>query len=265
MARIRSIKPEFFTSEQVAECSTTARLLFVGLWCFCDDGGIHPYSVKRIKMEVFPGDDFTEEQVDSLLAELLSAKLLRSYVVAGQRFLIVTGWHHQRIDKPNCKYPPPTPTTQFDNHSANGIGTLSDQLPPDGSRVDGSRVESNGNGVDFSSEPEIPATEQPPADVAAFPCVGRVDQWGLRQGKLDEWQTCFPAMDVLAEVRKARQWLVDNPGRRKTAKGMTRFLFAWIERAQNGRRGPPPAPSKAGKPLTIEELADWNPIDGGGA
>ena len=31
MARIRSIKPEFWVSEQVAECSTSARLTFVGL------------------------------------------------------------------------------------------------------------------------------------------------------------------------------------------------------------------------------------------
>ena len=42
MARIRTIKPEFWTSEQVVDCSPTARLLFIGLWNFCDDGGVHP-------------------------------------------------------------------------------------------------------------------------------------------------------------------------------------------------------------------------------
>ena len=41
MARIRSIKPEFWTAEQVMECSPMARLLFIGMWNFCDDGGNH--------------------------------------------------------------------------------------------------------------------------------------------------------------------------------------------------------------------------------
>ena len=31
-----------------------ARLLFIGLWTFCDDRGVHPASAKRIKMEIFP-------------------------------------------------------------------------------------------------------------------------------------------------------------------------------------------------------------------
>jgi hypothetical protein len=46
MARIRTIRPEFWTSEQVTECSMPARLLFIGLWNFCDDGGRMPYSPK---------------------------------------------------------------------------------------------------------------------------------------------------------------------------------------------------------------------------
>jgi hypothetical protein len=47
MARHRVVKPEFFTNEQVVECSTNARLLFVGMWCFCDDGGVHPASASQ--------------------------------------------------------------------------------------------------------------------------------------------------------------------------------------------------------------------------
>lgn len=34
MARIRTIKPEFWTSEQVMGCAPLARLLFIGLWNF---------------------------------------------------------------------------------------------------------------------------------------------------------------------------------------------------------------------------------------
>lgn len=107
MARIRTIKPEFFTSEQVAECSPNARLLFVGMWVFCDDQGVHPASNARLKMEVFPGDDFTRDDIGAMVNELVSAGLLTEYEVDGQKYWLVTGWKHQKIDKPSKKYPLP--------------------------------------------------------------------------------------------------------------------------------------------------------------
>lgn len=105
MARIRTIKPEFWTSAQVADCSPTARLLFVGMWTFSDDSGVHPASARRLKMEVFPADDITAEQVGALVGELIAAGLIVEYEAEGQRFWEVTGWHHQRIDKPTRRHP----------------------------------------------------------------------------------------------------------------------------------------------------------------
>ncbi len=106
MARIRTIKPEFFTSEQIVECSASARLLFVGLWCFSDDGGVHPASVKRIKMEVFPGDDISAEQVQGLIDELIRAKLIAEFEAGGESYWCVLGWkNHQKIDRPTLKHP----------------------------------------------------------------------------------------------------------------------------------------------------------------
>lgn len=107
MARIRSIKPEFWTSEQITECSPNARLLFIGIWTFADDNGVHPASVKRLKMEVFPSDDFTQADIAAMVAELVAAGLLRPYNVDGEGFWQVTGWHHQKIDQPTYKHPLP--------------------------------------------------------------------------------------------------------------------------------------------------------------
>ncbi len=71
MGRIRTIKPEFWTSEQLVECSRSARLLFVGMLNFCDDGGVHPASARRLKMEVFPGDDdLSADDVGAMVSEL---------------------------------------------------------------------------------------------------------------------------------------------------------------------------------------------------
>ena len=116
MARIRTIKPEFWTSEQVVECSPTARLLFIGLWNFCDDAGNHPASAKTIKMQIFPGDDIPLSSIDGLLQELVNNGLLARYESEGRQYFHVTGWHHQKIEKPSFKYPKPS----FGELSANG-------------------------------------------------------------------------------------------------------------------------------------------------
>ena len=107
MARIRCIKPEFWTSEQVGACSLGARLLFIGMWNFCDDNGIHQASPIRLKAEVFPMDDCTKDQVSSWVSELASAGLLNEYQVGGTPYWQVTGWKHQKIDKPTYKFPHP--------------------------------------------------------------------------------------------------------------------------------------------------------------
>jgi hypothetical protein len=118
MARIRSIKPEFWTSEQIVECSTNARLLFIGIWNFADDAGRIPASAKSLKFQIFPGDDISSESIRGLLDELSTNDLVVRYEVEGKEFLQVTGWRHQKIDRPQPpKYPPP-PKNQCE-HSTN--------------------------------------------------------------------------------------------------------------------------------------------------
>lgn len=134
MSRIRTIKPEFWTDEAVVECSTNARLLFIGLWNFSDDNGVHPYSAKQIKMEVFPGDDFKISQVDGWLNELINNGLIKTYHIEDKRFLIINGWHHQKIDRPNPKYPPPR---TFDDDSPNTPREFSEPSPPEGKGREG--------------------------------------------------------------------------------------------------------------------------------
>ena len=118
MARLRSIKPEFFTSSQICECSREARLVFIGLWCFADDSGIHPADPRRLKNEVFPSDDgITRAKIEGWINELICAKdrqgsgLVEEYEVASQKWWRVTGWKkHQIIRFPSYRYPLPDGT-----------------------------------------------------------------------------------------------------------------------------------------------------------
>ena len=44
-----------------------------------------------------------------------------------------------------------------------------------------------------------------------------------------EWKDLY--LDVDQEILKARSWAADNPERRKTRKGLRRFLGNWIRKA----------------------------------
>lgn len=109
MARIRTVKPEFWSSEQVMACAPISRLLFIGIWNFADDCGRLADSAKSIKAQIFPGDDnINSENVRGMLDELSSNGLLLKYEVDGKAYLEITGWKHQKIDRPQPpKHPPP--------------------------------------------------------------------------------------------------------------------------------------------------------------
>lgn len=123
MARIRSIKPEFWTSGQIMDCQPLTRLMFIGTWNFCDDAGNHPAEPRRIKAQLFPGDDtVTSKSVLGMLQELSANALISFYDGPdGLKYFHVTGWQkHQRIDKPQKPRFPPYP------HSTNCPGIVAE-------------------------------------------------------------------------------------------------------------------------------------------
>jgi hypothetical protein len=120
MARIRSIKPEFFSDEKIMELSPTARLAFIGLWCYADDSGNQDASVKQTHARIFPGDSVN---VESCVAELLTHGLLMEYSVNGSRYWNIPNFRkHQKINRPS---PPRVPgpdraNSPPDSRSAHG-------------------------------------------------------------------------------------------------------------------------------------------------
>lgn len=126
MARIRTVKPEFWSSEQVMACAPISRLLFIGIWNFADDAGRLVNSAKSIKAQVFPGDDgVNAEMVRGMIDELSSNGLLFPYEIDGKAYLQVTGWHHQKIDRPKESKRPGPPQSQ---HSTNDRRSLATDL-----------------------------------------------------------------------------------------------------------------------------------------
>lgn len=97
MARIRTIKPEFWVDDVMVELSLEARLLFIGLWNFVDDEGYIEDKPKRIKMQVFPADDVLIE--DSLSALCASGRLQAFDSDQGPLLRVANWERHQTINR----------------------------------------------------------------------------------------------------------------------------------------------------------------------
>jgi len=94
MARIRSIKPDFFLDEDLAAISPLARLLFIGLWGLADREGRLEWRSKRIKAQILPWD---ECNLDALLGELVRAGNAVRYDIASRAYVQIRNFtKHQK-------------------------------------------------------------------------------------------------------------------------------------------------------------------------
>jgi hypothetical protein len=116
MARIRTVKPQFFLNEELAELPAMTRLLFIGLWTQADRDGRLLDRPKRLKAEIFPYDNY---DIEKGLNQLCDAKFIIRYksninttgsVLDPEQpttelalIQILTFHKHQKIDKVNEK------------------------------------------------------------------------------------------------------------------------------------------------------------------
>ena len=249
MSRIRTIKPEFWTSAQVLECSTNVRLLFLGLWNFCDDKGRHPASPKQVKAEVFPADPFTMDEIQTMLDELAQNDLIRFYVHENTTYFYVTGWKHQRIDKPqDPKYPDP-----FDEHSQ----SIPRTIPPDTILSD--RIlkdiplneDAKGLPLDDPEAKKEAAGIEPPAK----PLIRKKPEYSDHYELVwDCYKPCRPMNASKSEAWKSYEKL-DEEDRDKLCLSLTHYMD-WLA---TQRKGDPKYPAK--HLVTYINQRSWEPFE----
>lgn len=94
MGRIRTIKPQFFTSEDVTAQPVLARLLFAGLFTEADRDGRVEDRPRQLKTRLLPEDDC---DVDALLWSLVDGRLIRRYEADGVCVIQILAFSkHQR-------------------------------------------------------------------------------------------------------------------------------------------------------------------------
>ena len=148
MARIRSIKPSFFTSEDVSALPMRARLTWIGLWTHCDDQGRAKDNTKLIKAAVWPLDSVTLAEIEEDLTTLAAHTRIVRYMVDGKRYLAIVNWHdHQRPNKPSPSRLPAPPSTATPPPLPEPSGRTTGDLPEDERRPPEGNKEGRGSGV----------------------------------------------------------------------------------------------------------------------
>jgi hypothetical protein len=153
MARIRTIKPDFWTNEKVLRIKALTRLLFIGMWNFADDYGRMQFAPLGIKAKIFPTDDLSSGDIKDMLHELCSADLITIYSAKDQEYIEITGWDHQKIDRRQpSKIPGPFDdgSVKFDERSTSPADNSSRPAPV----MEGKGREGKGNAAAVAPRPE---------------------------------------------------------------------------------------------------------------
>jgi hypothetical protein len=112
--RIRSIKPEFWRSDDICKLDWATRLLYIGLWSYVDDNGVGRDSDKLIAADLFPQEEDylgTLASVRRGLASLADGRQIVRYEVSDRPYFHIVRWSdHQKIDRPT-RSPNPLPTS----------------------------------------------------------------------------------------------------------------------------------------------------------
>lgn len=112
-------------------------------------------------------------------------------------------------------------------------------------------------------EPLQASTPEPEEPSVISFILNDKSRYPIRQAQVDEWSGLYPAVDIMQELRKMAGWLDANPSKRKTKRGILRFVNGWLAREQdkgrtNASKSPQKRPSDTGPAIN----PNYNPPPG---
>jgi hypothetical protein len=215
VARARNIKPKFFTNEELVELPFGTRLLFIGLWTIADRAGRLEDRPKKIKMEIFPADDFN---IDTALEELQASGFLARYEHGGSRYIQVLNFcKHQN---PHRDERASTIPAQCE-HSASTVVAPE----PDGAAPADSPIPDTGT---LNPEPSVAPSAPPDARATAADLSIAMRKAGVQTQPADPRLIALAAQGVQPETATAACAVaVEAQGVGKAKPG---YVFAILER-----------------------------------
>lgn len=191
MARIRSVKPEFWTDRSLARrLSMQARLFYIALWNFADEHARVNGDPLYLRGQIFPYDDVSIDFIEDLIRQLSDAGKAVCYEEQGDPYLFLTRLdQHQRLEpeKVPSRLPAP-PKPQVDELAQIGADESardSDESAPGMDELPLLYVAGSREQVAGSRDPSTPAASEP------------------AQTGFDEFWTYWPRKVSKADAEKA--------------------------------------------------------------
>ncbi len=79
------------------------------------------------------------------------------------------------------------------------------------------------------------------------------EDWQPEPEDVEIWKKAYPAVNYEDEWRKMEAWIISNPRRAKTPKGVKRFVNSWLARAQD-RGGSSPELAKSSRFTEVKKM-----------
>lgn len=249
MARIRTIKPDFFLHERLAQLSPFHRLLFIGLWTQADREGRLEDRPQRLKISILPYDDC---DIDVMLWDLHKheERFIIRYEVNGKRYICIPSFKkHQR---PHCKEAESTiPPLSIDGSpSPEKVGADREKVSASTLGMDNRKGKENGGGEGDGASPEgdcsspsslSPSKENPQREddikfssltdlwnnvcKSLNPVIGMTDNRKIKEAErlkehsLEEWEYVFKIIEGSGfckgrnkkDWKATYDWIIENP------------------------------------------------------
>lgn len=168
MARMRYIKPGFFTNDELGDLNPLARILFAGLWCHADRRGRLEDRPKKLKAEVLPYDNC---DIDELLDMLRLKGFIERYEVSGTKYIQIITFHlHQ---SPNVRENESIIPAPYQNSTCTSLTEADTETD-------------TGTGTETEAGRAVQATSTTASPLAPLPSLETVKQWATDLGRPEE-------------------------------------------------------------------------------
>jgi len=216
MARIRTIKPEFWHCSDLAGVSDKAKLLAIGLLNHSDDEGYFKAHSALIRAAIFP---FTEGSLNihTLFNELSNIGYIALFKAENSKDYghVVNFLKHQKINRPS-----PSRIKDLKRFTEESLSTHCRKGKEQG------KEQGTGKGGTEQIVAVIPDA------VFQLPLNDKSD-YSVVEDDFESWRELYPGVDVLQELRKMKGWLDSNPKRKKTSRGINNFITNWLSKEQD--------------------------------
>lgn len=231
------IDPNIWQSEDFSNLSILAKLVFIGLFSNADDEGRGRAKPMYIKSILFPYDEKIRIiDIETALSEIALNLSVTFYSADnGNQYYSLDNWKKwQSIEKAK---PSKIPAPQGIEYNPRPIGDSSTTNPRpivDKFRLNRKEVEKE---IEIEKKKDICAE----AETASAPPVivlplNTGDGYPVSAEQCHEWAGLYPAVDVIQQLRNMKGWLDGNPTKRKTRRGILRFINGWLAREQDRGR-----------------------------